>query len=197
MPDDIQPWAIYAAAAVLVVFLLQIFVILRQYRKVGPNRAMIISGAFTQGGPRVVIDGGAFVWPLIQEAHFLSLEVIPVEVKTAPVYTRAGVLVVGTASIQVKVLKNQQSILLAAQQFLSQGVEGIARTTGEVVKGHLSIVLSQATREDLDRGPAAFGDKVGEDTTMDLAAMGLEIVSFSIRQEPAEKMQVSESLPPE
>jgi flotillin len=187
LTDHLQSWAVYAAAAVVVVFLLQLILVLKQYRKVGPNRAMIISGAFTQGGSRVVIDGGAFVWPLIQEAHFLSLEVVPVEVSTASVYTRAGVPVVGTASIQVKVLKNQQSVLLAAQQFLSQGVEGIARATAEVVKGHLSIALSQATAEDLDRGPAAFGDKVGEDTTMDLAAMGLEIVSFSVRQEPAER----------
>jgi flotillin len=135
----------------------------------------------------VLIHGGAFVWPFIQEAHFLSLEVVPVEVQTAQIFTKAGVPVVGTANIQVKVLKNKQSVLLAAQQFLSKGVEGIARATGEIVKGHLSIALSQATAEDLDRGPASFGDKVGEDTTMDLAAMGLEIVSFSVRQEPAER----------
>jgi uncharacterized membrane protein YqiK len=76
--------------------------------------------------------------------------------------------VVGTASIQVKVLKNEQSVLLAAQQFLSQGAEGVARATGEVVKGHLSVALSRAT-------------------AMDLSAMGLEIVSFSVRQEPVEK----------
>jgi flotillin len=187
MPEDFAPWVIYASVAILFVFFLLIILVLKRYRKVGPNQAMIISGALMHGGSQVIINGGAFVWPFIQEAHFLSLEVVPVEVQTAQIFTKAGVPVVGTANIQVKVLKNKQSVLLAAQQFLSKGVEGIARATGEIVKGHLSIALSQATAEDLDRGPASFGDKVGEDTTMDLAAMGIEIVSFSVRQEPAER----------
>jgi flotillin len=97
MSDELSHCVFIAAGAVVVIFFVQIIIVLKRYRKVWPNQAMIITGAFTPGGSRVILEGGAFVWPFVQEAHFLSLGVVPVEVQTAQIYTKAGVPVVGTA----------------------------------------------------------------------------------------------------
>src|SRR6476620_4757176 len=47
------------------------------YQKCGPDTAMIISGLLSgdEGGPKfkVVTNGGAVIWPVIQQRAFLSL----------------------------------------------------------------------------------------------------------------------------
>jgi hypothetical protein len=83
IPEDMNTWVVWGSVAVFLVFFMLIVVVLKRYRKVGPNEAMIISGGMTRGVPKVVQGGGAFVWPIIQKAEILSLEVITIDVRTS------------------------------------------------------------------------------------------------------------------
>jgi flotillin len=68
--------AIIVAALVLAV-LTVFYVIARMYRKVGPNQALIVFG---WGGTHIVTGGGTIVWPMIQTARELSLELMSFDV---------------------------------------------------------------------------------------------------------------------
>src|SRR5690606_41861581 len=71
------------------------------YRKVPPNRALIVYGF---GGPRVTKGGGLVVWPLIQSAQELSLELMSFDVvPQQDFYTVQGVSVTVEAVTQIKV----------------------------------------------------------------------------------------------
>ena len=75
----------------IVVVLAALTVLARMFRKVGPNQALIVYGL---GGTRVVKGGGVVVWPLVQSARELSLELMSFDVApTQDLYTSQGVAV--------------------------------------------------------------------------------------------------------
>ena len=80
--EGISTWVVWAVAAVVFVFFLLLVVIFKRYQKVGPNEALIISGGLTGRVPKVIKGGGGFVWPFVQKAEILSLEVITIDVRT-------------------------------------------------------------------------------------------------------------------
>lgn len=149
------------------------------FQTVGPNEAMIISGGGKQ--PRVVVGGRAFVYPIIQRTQYLSLEVMTLTVETARVYTSEGVPVSVDGVAQVKVAKVDEAIRTAAQQFLGKGAEEVARIALQTMEGHQRAMLGTMTVEQIYKDRDAFASQVREVASTDMANMGLEIVSFTIR----------------
>ena len=67
---------IIVAGLIAVIFLL-ILLSARLFKKVGPNEAMIVYGL---GGTKVIKGSGRIVWPMIQQARELSLELMSFDV---------------------------------------------------------------------------------------------------------------------
>ncbi len=166
--------------AVLGLILLLVLLV-KRYMKVGPNEAMIISGAFTRGVPKVVHGGGTFVWPGIQKAEILSLEVITIDVRTPEVYTEKGVPIIVDGIAQIKVHATDQAIRTAAEQFLGRGRNEIMNVAKQTLEGHLRAILGQMEVEDIYKNRDMFAQKVQETSATDFAKMGLQIVSFTLR----------------
>jgi len=102
----------------VVVVLAALAVLASMFRKVGPNQALIVYGL---GGTNVVKGGGAVVWPLVQSARSLSLELMSFDVApTQDLYTSQGVAVNVEAVTQIKVKSDPVSILTASEQFLNK-----------------------------------------------------------------------------
>src|ERR1051325_10170554 len=71
------------------------------FRRVGPNRALIVYG---WGGTHIVTGGGKVVWPLFQSFQELSLELMSFDVAPEQqLYTSQGVAVAVEAVSQIKV----------------------------------------------------------------------------------------------
>jgi len=181
MFQELNTVTVVAALAIIFVLLLLLIALLKRYRKVGPNEALIISG-WTKGGvPKVVQGGGAFVWPLVQKADILSLEVITIDVRTPEVYTEQGVPVIVDGIAQIKVHATDESIRTAAEQFLGRGRNEIMNVAKQTLEGHLRAILGQMVVEDIYKNRDLFAQKVQETSATDFAKMGLEIVSFTLR----------------
>lgn len=165
--------------AVLVVFLL-VWVAASRYRKVGPNAALIVYG---QGRPRIIKSGGAVVWPIINAARELSLELMSFDVApTQDLYTNQGVAVNVEAVAQLKVKSDPESILTAAEQFLSK--EAVVRENQMrlVMEGHLRGIIGQLTVEQIVKEPEMVADRVRTNVADDVSKMGLEVISFTIKE---------------
>jgi flotillin len=167
-----------ALAALALVLLLGFLA--RLYRKVGPNMALIVYGA---GGIKVVRGGGTVVWPMIQNSRELSLELMSFDVAPQKeLYTNQGVGVLIEAVTQLKVRSDNESIRTAAEQFLDKAQgdrEGMIRL---VMEGHLRGIVGQLTIEQLVKEPEMVADKVRSTCAEDLNKMGLEAVSFTIKE---------------
>jgi flotillin len=152
----------------------------RMFRKVGPNQALIVYGA---GGQRILTGGGTLVIPLVQESKLFSLELMSFYVAPQQnLYTNQGVSVRVEAVTQLKVRSDRDSILTAAEQFLSktpQDREGMIRL---VMEGHLRGIVGQLTIEQIVKEPEMVSEKMRSTSSADLAKMGLEVVSFTIKE---------------
>ncbi len=185
-------WIIIAGAAAAVLALLSLL-ISKQYRKVGPNQALIISGGRkkaitlpdgtkTKIGYRYRLGGGTFVWPFLETVDILPLDVINLEIKTPEVLTFGGILIQAVASAQVKIGSNEESIHLAAEQFLGTGREGIRDVSMTILDGKMRAVIGTLSVEDIYRGRHDFSEKVSQAVHKEFAEMGLRLLSFSLKE---------------
>jgi flotillin len=152
----------------------------RMYRKAGPNEALIRYGF---GGPRVIKGHGAIIYPIIQHARELSLELMGFDVAPQQdLYTKQGVAVTVEAVAQIKVRSDNESIMTAAEQFLSKTPpqrEGLIRL---VMEGHLRGIIGQLTVEQIVKEPEMVGERMRATCAEDLSKMGLDVVSFTIKE---------------
>jgi flotillin len=169
-----------AAVCVLVLFAL-IGTFASLYRKVGPHEALIIYGM--GGQPRVVKGGGSLIVPMLQNSRQLSLQLMSFDVAPQQdLYTKQGVAVSVEAVAQIKVKSDQLSILTAAEQFLTktdQAREGLIRL---VMEGHLRGIIGQLSVEQIVKEPEMVGDRMRGTCADDMSKMGLEVISFTIKE---------------
>ena len=149
------------------------------FHTVGPNHALIVSGGSSE--PKLKVGGRMFVLPFLQKAQIISLEVMTLQVNTARVYTKEGVSVSVDGVAQVKVGRSEEAIRTAAEQFLGKNVRQISEVALQTLEGQQRAILGTMTVEDIYRDRVAFAEQVREVAATDMTNMGLEIVSFSIR----------------
>ncbi len=172
-------WLLFPIIAV-VVFLLLISLAFSMYRKVGPNQALIVYG---MGGTKVHKGGGTIVYPYVQSAKELSLELMSFDVApTQDLYTQQGVAVTVEAVTQLKVKSDPVSILTAAEQFLSKPPADRENLIRLVMEGHLRGIVGQLTVEQIVKEPEMVGNRMRTTVSDDLNKMGLEVISFTIRE---------------
>ncbi len=177
-----------------IVFVLGVFLIIysSRYKKVGPNQVLVISGRRhahidpktgekTTRNYRIVVGGGAFIWPVLERVDDLSLEIMTIDVVTPKVYTIQGVPITVDGVAQVKIRGDDVSIITAAEQFLSKSQDEIRNVALQTLEGHLRAILGTLTVEEVYKDRDAFAAQVQSVAAGDLANMGLSIVSFTIK----------------
>lgn len=172
---------IIAIIAVLIIATLAIFYILGSlYRRVGPNRALVVYG---KGGTQVITGGGRVVYPMIQSARELSMELVSLDVApTKDLYTNQGVAVRVEAIAQIKVKADPESIKTAAEQLLTKTPEQREALIRLVMEGHLRGIVGQLSVEQIVKEPELVSAKMRGLVADDLSRMGLEVVSFTIKE---------------
>jgi len=113
----------------------------------------------------------------------LSLELMSFDVAPQQdLYTNQGVAVSVEAVAQIKVKSDEVSIFTAAEQFLTKTPgqrEGLIRL---VMEGHLRGIIGQLTVEQIVKEPEMVADRMRSTCSDDLNKMGLEVVSFTIKE---------------
>src|SRR5580692_10354691 len=172
-------YAVVVGICLLVVIILS-GMMARMFRKAGPNEALIVYGF---RGPRVIKGHGTIIFPMVESCRELSLELMSFDVAPQQdLYTKQGVAVTVEAVAQIKVRSDQASILTAAEQFLTKSPpqrEGLIRL---VMEGHLRGIIGQLTVEQIVKEPEMVGDRMRSTCADDMSKMGLEVISFTIKE---------------
>lgn len=152
------------------------------YHVPDPDEAMLVSG----GGPkenapfRVVIGHGTWVLPLFRKVSFLSLAMFESEIQERCVTTQAIQLDV-RAVIAFKVANDTQSIVNAAQRFLSEQEREMSVLTGRIFSGHLRSIVGSMTVEEIIRERQKLADQVLLASKVEMGNIGLSVDSFQIQ----------------
>src|SRR3984957_6279106 len=169
---------IAAIMALGVLLLLGMFA--RMFRKAGPHQALIVYGF---RGTRIIKGRGTLIFPMIQTARDLSLELMSFDVAPQQdLYTMQGVAVTVEAVAQLKVKSDPESIQTAAEQFLTKSDQNREALIRLVMEGHLRGIIGQLTVEQIVKEPEMVGDRMRTTCATDLNKMGLEVISFTIKE---------------
>src|SRR5213596_235885 len=164
----------------VVATLMLLTVFARLYRKAGPHEALVVYGF---RGTRIVKGRGTVIFPMIENSHELSLELMSFDVAPQQdLYTRQGVAVTVEAVAQIKVKSDPESILTAAEQFLTKSDEEREGLIRLVMEGHLRGIIGQLTVEEIVKQPEMVGDRMRATCADDMNKMGLEVISFTIKE---------------
>lgn len=174
----IEIYVVVGLSLLAIMFLMSLLA--RLYRKAGPHEALVVYGF---RGTRVVKGHGTIIFPMVENCRELSLELMSFDVAPQQdLYTKQGVAVTVEAVAQIKVKSDTESILTAAEQFLTktdQEREGLIRL---VMEGHLRGIIGQLTVEEIVKQPEMVSDRMRSTCADDMNKMGLEVISFTIKE---------------
>jgi flotillin len=163
-------------------FLAIVAVYAARYKRVPPNRAMIVYGRrFPQKGFMVLKSGGKFILPIIESAAFVSLEPFEVDVDLEDVSLGPGP--VGARTLRVhatgtaRVSPDEKDLERAASSLSGKTSDQMRATTESILQDHI-----RRTFTALDYAPSypAATESVRAGAQADLNEFGVRLVSLSL-----------------
>ena len=167
-----------AGIIALVIFLL--IIIAMGYVKAPTDQAVIISGLKKE--PKYVIGRSSVRIPFLQRLDRLSLKMLSIDVrtsKTIPTLDYINIMVDSVAI--VKIGTSDSLIKAAAENFLNKDSGYINTMVVNVLEGNLREIIGAMKLVDIMNDRKTFAAMVQENAALDMAKMGLEIVSFNIQ----------------
>src|ERR1700735_3891628 len=150
------------------------------YRKAGPHEALVVYGF---RGTRIIKGRGSVIFPMVENCRLLSLELMSFDVAPQQdLYTMQGVAVTVEAVAQIKVKSDPESIQTAAEQFLTKSDQNREALIRLVMEGHLRGIIGQLTVEEIVKEPEMVGAPYPNPCAADMNKMGLEVISFTIKE---------------
>src|SRR2546423_2412023 len=171
-------FAIAVLMALTLILLLSMFA--RLSGKAGPHEALVVYGF---RGTRIIKGRGSVIFPMVENCRELSLELMSFDVAPQQdLYTMQGVAVTVEAVAQIKVKSDPESIQTAAEQFLTKSDADREALIRLVMEGHLRGIIGQLTVEQIVKEPEMVGDRMRSTCAEDMNKMGLEVISFTIKE---------------
>lgn len=173
---------------IVIAALIAIMLISRNYIKVSPNQAAVISGRSrklddgTRVGYRLVRGGATLVFPFLEKVEYLNLNVITVPLATSRAYTVQGVPVSVKAVANVKIKGDDASLRAAAERFLGMPQEQFHRLIFQTLEGHLRAILGTLTVEEINNDRQSFAHKLTTEAAGDLEKMGIGMDALTIQE---------------
>ncbi|XP_069471404.1 flotillin-2 isoform X1 [Ambystoma mexicanum] len=174
---------------------------------VGPNEALVVSGGCCGSDDKQYVFGGwAWAWWCIsdtQSQYFdiillcfstdglsrlyslicqrISLEIMTLQPRCEDVETAEGVALTVTGVAQVKIMTEKELLAVASEQFLGKNVQEVKNVVLQTLEGHLRSILGTLTVEQIYQDRDQFAKLVREVASPDVGRMGIEILSFTIK----------------
>jgi flotillin len=177
------------AIVVAIVLLVLWLVYRRRYRRIGPDEALIVYGRRARkdkDGFRVIVGGGTFVTPFIEEAEKFPLHAMQLDVQLKGVLAgdqRTPINVNGTATVKVPVSPQERAadfptVRLAASNFLGLSTDEIRDALTKVVAGHLRTIVAGLSVAELYADQAKFQEDLKEKAAAEMESLGYAFLSF-------------------
>ena len=177
---------VWIIAAVAVLFIVLVFV--TGYVKASPDTAYIISGL--RKTPKVLIGKAGVKIPFFDKKYELSLQLIPIDVKTSSAVPTADYINIKVdAAVNVKISDTPDLLNLAAQNFLNRKVDYIASVAREVLEGNMREIVGKMELQEMVSDRQKFANLVKENAELYERQREAEAKKYEQEQQ-AEAMKV-------
>lgn len=175
--------AIIVGMIVLTVLALLSFAILlvKNYKRCSSNQVLVIFGKTTKGQAAKTVHGGAaFIWPLIQDYRYLSLEPIQIEIPLRGALSIENIRV-NVPSVFTVAIGTQPDVMTnAAIRLLDLSTQEIRQQAEEIIFGQLRQVVASMGIEDINRDRDAFLQHIQNSVEPELTKIGLVLINVNI-----------------
>lgn len=163
-----------------IIVILILILLISGYVKASPDKAFIISGL--RKTPKILIGKAGVKVPFLERKDELSLQLIPIDVKTASSVPTADYININVdAAVNIKISDKPDKLKLAAQNFLNKRPDYIAQVAREVLEGNMREIVGKMKLEEMVSDRQKFANLVKENADPDLGEMGLDIISFNVQ----------------
>lgn len=168
---------IIPAAAVIIVL---IIILMTGYVKASTDEAFIITGL--RKNPKYLIGKAGIKIPFFEKKDILNLQLIPIDVKTSSTVPTADYINISVdAAVNIQIGNNLEMLDKASRNFLNKKPDYIGKVAREVLEGNMREIVGQMQLEEMVSDRQKFAEMVKKNAEPDLAAMGLNIISFNVQ----------------
>ncbi len=177
--------SIFTLAAIAFVALVGLGVIVfiaRRYKRCPSNRILVKYGK--TGGNRAascIHGGGTFVWPLIQDWGYLSLEPITIEIDLTSALSKKNIRVNVPSTFTIGISTQPEIISNAAERLLGLGDREIAGQSRDIILGQMRLVIAMLSIEEINQDREKFLDLINKNVGFELNKIGLDVINVNIR----------------
>ncbi len=174
-------WLVILALAVVLVFFSSALLLFNRYKRCPSNRILVIFGKVGGGNTAHCVHGGAaFVWPLIQDFGFLSLEPIQIEIPLKGALSIENIRVNVPSVFTVAIGTDPEVMQNAAIRLLGLNTEQIKEQVEHMIFGQLRQVIASMRIEDINRHREQFLHNILTSLEPELRKIGLVLINVNI-----------------
>ena len=181
-------WAPLIIAIIALVIFLVLAIYASRYKKVPPDKAMVVYGRRTREGRvgyQVITGGGKFIVPIVEAYEYIPLDVRTLDVVVQEIVTdvkQSGAKLNIKAVAQVRVSDDMATLKTAATQLLHKRDVEINEIALKTLEGHVRGICATLSIEQVNSERDAVASQVQGLAANDLKNIGLEIRSFVIKE---------------
>ncbi len=174
--------ALGGAVAAIALLLFVVLFIIKRYRRCPANQILVISGRVGDAkASRCIHGGGAFVWPVVQEFAYLTLEPLVIDIPLQGALSQNNIRVDVPSTFTVGVSTDPVLMNNAAERLLHMNVQQIRELVQDIILGQLRLVIATLTIEEINRDREKFMKQINENVGQEINKVGLHLINVNIR----------------
>jgi len=181
LPAGLSAGAIVVAAIALI-FASIIMLFVTRYKRCPANRVLVISGKVAGGqSARVISGGGAFVWPVVQQADFLSLLPLQIDINLHDALSLENIRVRVPSQVTVAIGDTEEYQQNAAARILGVSPQEVGGLAMNIIFGQMRQVIASMKIEDINRDRDQFRANIEHALEPELKKIGLKLINVNIK----------------
>jgi flotillin len=174
-------WILGGIALVAMIFFSTIILLKSNYKRCSSNQVLVIFGKTRQGQAAKTVHGGAaFVWPLFQDYHYLSLEPIQIEIPLRGALSMENIRVNVPSVFTVAIGTAPEVMTNAAIRLLDLTTQDIRKQAEEIIFGQLRQVIASMKITDINTNRDTFLEHIQNSVEPELKKIGLVLINVNI-----------------
>lgn len=168
---------------VVVLFLLALLLVFfaSRYRRCPSNRILVIWGRSGDRSAKCYHGGGKFVWPIVQDYGYMSLEPLSIDIPLEGALSLNNIRVNVPSTFTVGVSKSPVMMANAAERLLGLAPQQIREQAQDIILGQLRLVIATLSIEEINTDREKFMSLINENVTQEIHKVGLELINVNIR----------------
>jgi flotillin len=174
-------WIGVLTAFIVLIFVSFFFMLAARYKRCPSNRVLVIYGKVGGGNTAKCVHGGAsFVWPMIQDYAYLSLEPLQIGIPLKDALSIENIRVNVPSVFTVAIGTEPEVMQNAAIRLLGLNNGAIHQQAQDIIFGQLRQVIASMRIEDINRDREAFLRNIQHSMEPELRKIGLVLINVNI-----------------